>query len=99
MIFVYGGAGLALETIHSGLHWHWLPLAFVYLLVIYLIEFSSGWALKRLLGRCPWDYGIGHWTPMGLINLKYAPFWLALACFFNPISAFLQRALALLASV
>ncbi len=100
MMPIYGLAGIALEAIYHGLH-HWpaVPLALVYTFVIYVTEFVSGLILKKLIGRCPWDYGLGNWTPWGLINFKYFPYWFALACCFNPISNFLQKALSLLASV
>jgi uncharacterized membrane protein len=99
MLPIYGLAGLALQGIHLSLLWHWFPLAFVYLVTIYAIEFTSGWLLEKLIGRCPWHYGLSAWTPLGLINLRYAPFWFILGCFFNPIASFLERAVRLLGSV
>jgi uncharacterized membrane protein len=99
MLPIYGLAGILLTLIHHGLTWHWFPLAFVYLVVMYGMEFVTGWLLEKLIGRCPWHYGLSAWTPMGLINLKYAPFWFALACGFNPIADFLERAVRLLGSV
>ena len=47
-----------------------------YLLVIYAAEFGFGWVLRRMLGRCPWDYGTRGINVLGLIRLDYAPAWL-----------------------
>src|SRR4051794_29773740 len=55
---IYGAAGLLLERLSRRVsHWRhpWRPL--VYLGIIYATEYASGWALRRTLGRCPWDYG------------------------------------------
>lgn len=99
MFPVYAGAGLTFSWIDSNLHWHWLAKAPVYTALIYFTEFTSGYVLKRLIGRCPWDYGLSHWTPLGLINLKYLPWWFALACAVRPISQGLWKVVHVLASV
>ena len=51
----------------------------VYLLVLYAVEYGSGWILRQVLGRCPWDYGRARWAIHGLVRLDYLPAW-ALAC-------------------
>lgn len=87
---IYGLAGILFEWIHDSFHWHWLILAAIYTCLIYAIEFMSGWSLEKLVGRCPWHYGVGRYTPMGLINLKYVGYWFGLSCVFVPISRFLK---------
>jgi uncharacterized membrane protein len=99
MCLVYGIAALILESISQILPWPFYLKAFVYVLAIYVMEGFSGWVLKKLIGRIPWDYGISHWTPFGLINLKYAPFWLLVAMAFDPITDFLTKLLRHLSSV
>lgn len=91
MLLIYGATALILEGLSEVLPWPFYLKAFVYVLVIYLIEGTSGWALKKTTGRIPWDYGLSRWTPMGLINLKYFPFWLLLAMAFDPITHFLTK--------
>lgn len=86
MLPIYGVGGVALEAVQTTLQWHWFAMAFVYVPLIYAFEFVSGWGLKRIIGRCPWDYGSTRYSVMGLIRLDYAPFWLAMAMLFYPVS-------------
>jgi hypothetical protein len=41
--------------------------------VLYAAEYASGWALRRTLGRCPWDYEQRGVTLHCLIRLDDAP--------------------------
>lgn len=93
MLLVYGITALVLEYVSEHLPWPFYIKAFVYVPIIYLAEGLSGWILKKITGRIPWDYGSSQWTPMGLISFKYAPFWLLLAMAFDPIAAFLAKML------
>lgn len=99
MLPIYGFTALALEAISSSLPWPFYAKAFVYVPIIYGVEALSGWTIKLIIGHIPWDYKKSLWTPMGLINLKYAPFWLALAMCFDPISHFLAKILHAVALV
>lgn len=76
---IYGFSALLFDGIHWLVPLHPLLMTFVFTALIYAIEFTSGWVLTKLIGRCPWDYGLSKWTPMGLINFKYLPFWIALS--------------------
>jgi uncharacterized membrane protein len=93
MFPIYGFAALALEAISESVDWPFYLKAFLYVPVIYGVEALSGYIIKLLIGHIPWDYQKSHWTPMGLINLKYAPFWLMLAMAFDPITHFLTKLL------
>ncbi len=97
MFPIYGGALLLLEQVEQASQGgHFLARALAYLLVIYGAELLSGWLLRQLLGRCPWDYtGRGHHL-FGLINLDYAPAWFAAALLFEPAHAAVARAAAAL---
>lgn len=96
---IYGFAALALEGVSRALPWPFYLKALLYVPIIYGIEGLSGWTLQKLIGCIPWDYKKSFWTPMGLINLKYAPFWLVLAMAFDPITDFLTRLLHALSLV
>lgn len=52
--------------------------AFIGVLIIYIVEFSSGWALEKLTGKCPWEYTEGYHF-MGYIRFDYAPAWFLFA--------------------
>jgi len=99
MPLIYGFAALALEAVSNAVPWPFYLKALLYVPIIYGIEGLSGWTLMKLIGTIPWDYQRSNWTPMGLINFKYAPFWLLLAMAFDPITGFLTRLLRALAVV
>lgn len=93
MLPIYGFAALALEGVSQAIQWPFYLKAFLYVPIIYGVEALSGWTIKQLIGTIPWDYQKSAWTPMGLINLKYAPFWLIVAMAFDPITDFLTKIL------
>ena len=55
--------------------WNLVERGLLYVAIIYGVEYSSGWLLRRLLGYCPWDYGRKKWAVHGLVRLNYAPAW------------------------
>lgn len=99
MLPIYGFTALALESISEAVTWPFYFKAFLYVPVIYGVEALSGWTIQKLIGHIPWDYQKSAWTPMGLVNFKYAPFWLLLGMAFDPITAFLAKMLRALALV
>ncbi|WP_141588073.1 MULTISPECIES: hypothetical protein [unclassified Myxococcus] len=83
---IYGGTALALEEVSARLKPLPRPLrALVYTGLIFGAEYGTGWLLKRLLGRCPWDYAPHRWSVHGLIRLDYAPAWYLTALLFEPV--------------
>lgn len=93
MLPIYGFTALALEVISQAITWPFYLKSFLYVPIIYGVEALSGWTIQQIIGHIPWDYQKSTWTPMGLINLKYAPFWLLLAMAFDPITGFLTKLL------
>jgi uncharacterized membrane protein len=68
---IYGFGGLALEALFGVVRRWPLPArCLVYLPVIYGLEYASGHALRRWLGRCPWDYGDHRRSLAGLVRLR-----------------------------
>lgn len=71
------------------------PLIFrltIYTTVIYIIEFSSGFLLEQITGKCPWEYTNG-WQIMGYIRLDYIPAWLAFSFLIESLYLFLDKKL------
>jgi hypothetical protein len=66
--------------------WLRLPL---YVLIIYVVEFTSGYLLQLFTGECPWHYTTG-WNVMGLIRLDYFPAWLVFAWLTERIYIFMN---------
>jgi Putative ABC-transporter type IV len=83
---IYGATALGLEFLHDRLRFLPRPVrALAYTAVIYGAEFTTGWLLRKALGRCPWDYTGQGWNVKGLIRLDYAPFWYAAGLLFEPV--------------
>ena len=83
---IYGATALGLDWLSARLKWMPMPLrGLVYTGVIYGAEYSSGWFLKRVLGKCPWDYSGSGRDVHGLVRLDYAPAWYALGLLFEPV--------------
>jgi len=59
---------------HFKLYWRLL----LYVLIIYLVEFTSGAILQVITGSCPWEYKEGCHI-LGLIRLDYFPAWVFFA--------------------
>ena len=61
-----------------------------YVAVIYAVEFSSGYLLQLVTGRCPWHYTEG-WQIMGLIRLDFFPAWLFFAFLLETLYLYVLR--------
>ena len=57
---------------------HWLARGVFYVVLIYVVEYTSGWALRLLTGECPWEseYRGNKWAVHDLIRLDFFPAWL-----------------------
>jgi hypothetical protein len=64
----------------------------IYAGIIYSVEFSSGFLLEQLTGKCPWEYTSG-WHVMGYIRLDYIPIWMAFAYLVESLYFFLDKRL------
>lgn len=81
MLPIYGTGGLLLHYTNQ------LPLMLLlkfilFLIEIYVVEFLSGFLLRKLIGICPWDYGDSKYSIKGLIRLDYCVFWICLSVLF-----------------
>ncbi|MBN1206081.1 MAG: hypothetical protein JXB05_14280 [Myxococcaceae bacterium] len=89
---IYGATALGLELLHDRLRSLPRPVrALAYTAVIFGAEFTTGWLLRRALGRCPWDYQQAGWSVKGLVRLDYFPFWYGAALLFEPAREVLLR--------
>ena len=57
----------------------------IYMLCIYMAEYTSGWGLQHFVGACPWDYSQCKYHINGFIRLDYAPVWFGVGLFFESI--------------
>lgn len=102
---VYGVTGILMEVIRQSIPWPFWLKAFLYVPLIYGAEALSGATLAALTGllqrflggvqggTVPWEYEKSSWTPLGLVNFRYAPFWYLVALAFDPIADFIRAVL------
>ena len=85
-MFPIYGLAILLELVHNKIRD--LPIierGIIYTLIIFFIEFSTGWILSTTLGACPWDYSSSAFSIYGIIRLDYAPFWFIVGLLFEKI--------------
>jgi len=76
MFPIYGLLAPLGEPAHNFLRpYFWLWRGLAYLLGIWSVEFITGWLIKNLTGKCPWDYSGFPGNFRGIITLEYAPVW------------------------
>src|SRR5688572_22600564 len=57
MVPIYGLLAVTFEPLHDALRGVWWPLrGLVWMVGLFAVEYGAGWVLRRLTGRCPWDY-------------------------------------------
>ena len=63
----------------------WPVRGVLYVVAFFAVEYASGWAVRRLVGRCPWEdgYRAARWGVQGLVRLDYAPAWFVVALLFE----------------
>ena len=59
--------------------------AAVYAAGFFGVEYASGAALRRVLGRAPWDYTDARVHLNGLIRPDYAPIWALFGLALEPL--------------
>ena len=65
----------------------------IYVLGIYIVEFSTGFLLEQITGKCPWEYTTG-WHIMGYIRLDYFPGWLIFAFIIEYLYLYIDKKIA-----
>ena len=76
MFYIYGSIAFLFPPVYSILAgWNWLFRILTYGVLILLFEFIIGFLLKRLTGKCPWEYN-SKLAIRGYIRLDYLPIWM-----------------------
>ncbi|NLK36409.1 MAG: hypothetical protein GX301_13420 [Gracilibacteraceae bacterium] len=63
----------------------------VYTIIIFGIEFITGWILKELIGECPWNYSSLPYSIDGIITLSFIPVWFFGGLLFEKLHDYLMR--------
>ncbi|MHB8158474.1 MAG: putative ABC transporter permease [Desulfocucumaceae bacterium] len=84
-MFPIYGLGFFLEPAHDSIRsWPWFYRGLFWVLAIWIIEYSTGGAIRLLAGESPWDYtGSTRWQVNGLIRLDMAPLWFTMGLLFE----------------
>ncbi len=82
MFPIYGGAVCLTPLCRFLKHRPPLLRGTVYMLLIYLGEYTSGCFLKKR-NMCPWDYSNCPLNVQGIIRLDFAPLWFATGLLFE----------------
>lgn len=89
MFFIYGLA-IFLEPIHERIRGQNLILrGFIYMILIYIVEFLTGLLLRAFIGQCPWNY-TGNGSIDGLITISFVPLWFGLGLLLEKVHDFLN---------
>ena len=89
MFFVYG-MGIFFEPVHNAIRKQSIILrGFAWVFIIFSVEYAFGWALAKLLGHCPWDYGDGILSINGYIRLDFIVPWFFTGLLFEKLHDFL----------
>jgi len=94
MFPIYGSVVFLYEPIMSlltRLNLEWYYRGLIYTVGIFIIEYLTGYLLKRLFGKCPWDYTGARFQLHGFIRFDYAPLWFGLGLLLEPISGYLTK--------
>jgi hypothetical protein len=84
MFFIYGAA-VFLEPIHDIISkWRWPVRGFIWVVLIWGMEYTSGFILRSILGVNVWTY-YGKFAIEGLVRLDYAPAWFIAGMMFERI--------------
>ena len=85
MLPIYGFAAISFEIVHNNIKvMPWLARGVIYVVLIFIIEYSTGWLIKRIIGVCPWDYTASSKLSInGFIRLDYAPAWFTVGLLFE----------------
>lgn len=84
MIAIYGAGACAMHKVFISVRNFDISLRIGYaVMLVYLMELLAGGLLLAIIGHVPWDYGEGPWTPAGIVNFAYAPFWAVLMAAFD----------------
>lgn len=93
-MFPIYGLAVFLEPIHDKIRFlPWIARGGIWAMIILTIEYATGWAIRGLVGVCPWDYtGNSKLAINGLIRLDYAPAWFVAGLIFERLHDFLRNA-------
>ena len=90
MFFIYGTSYFIILYVTTFfLNFNILIRGFIYMILFYMLEFSSGFILKKFK-MIPWDYSEFKYNFKGIIALQFAPLWYIGGIFLETIYLYLK---------
>lgn len=84
-MFPIYGLAVFLEPLHNFIRpLNWYLRGLIWVLVIWILEYTTGSAIRWLAGTSPWIYR-GGWQVGGLIRLDMAPLWFVVGLLFEQL--------------
>lgn len=93
MFFIYGLA-VILEPVHQYIRdYYWWVRGIIWTVVIFSIEYMTGFLLDIVIGSCPWSYAqvSPFSTVSGYVRFDYAPAWFVAGIAFERIHDYMKR--------
>lgn len=85
MFLIYGSAVFVLEPVHDRIrNWRWPIRGLIWVVLIWAMEYATGFVLREFLGVTPWYYD-GKYAIDGLVRLDYAPAWFIVGLLFEKV--------------
>lgn len=94
MFPIYGLIAPLYEPVHDLLrNAPWTARAVVWSFAFTVVEYSTGYGIERLTGRCPWDYVAAgkRFAINPYIRWDYFPLWAAAGLALEPVHDFAVR--------
>ena len=91
-MFPIYGLMVLMEPLHDYMRkWPVVLRGGVYTIIIFGIEYTTGWSIRALIGKSPWDYGIERYSIDGLITLRFIPVWFIGGLLFEKLHDLLNK--------
>lgn len=91
-MFPIYGLAIILEYVHNSIrHLSIFVRGGIYTVLIFAMEFLSGWVFRNIIGVTPWDYSGNPFSIYGLIRLDFIPAWFAVGLLFEMLHDALLR--------
>jgi len=90
---IYAAGAMAVEILRKNPQFkntNVLLRAIAYALIFFSIEYSAGYGIKKMIGKCPWEY-TGKYSVHGYIKASYFPIWCALGLLAERVTAITRR--------
>ncbi|MCK8823839.1 putative ABC transporter permease [Fuchsiella alkaliacetigena] len=91
-MFPIYGLAIFLEPIYDKIKdWPIITRGGIYTLLIFSVEYLTGWLLLNTVGVFPWDYSHSPFSINGIIRLDYAPAWFIVGLLFERLYELLKE--------